>query len=124
MPATRVLVIDDDPQITQLLRRLLKRTGRYEVHTENRGSAAVIAAMAFHPDVILLDVCMPDMDGPEVARELEAVPELRGIPVVFLTGLVSHQEIGPLGHEAGHRLYLPKTMRPADLIKRLEWAVA
>ena len=123
MELARVLIVDDEAQVTTLLRKLLERTGRYEVRTENRGSLAHSVARAFRPHVILMDVCMPDADGPEVAAAIEKDPELAGIPLMFLTGLASPDEIGPSGLDAGAHVYLPKPIRLADLLRRLDFAV-
>jgi DNA-binding response OmpR family regulator len=124
MERRRVLVVDDEPQITRLLQRVLERTGRYEVRTENKGADALGAALDFHPQLVLLDVCMPDMDGDRVAEAMREVPELRSVPVFFLTGLVRPDEIGPLGWNAGERVYIPKPVRMADLVARIDGVAA
>lgn len=124
MSRRRVLVVDDEPQVTSLLQRFLERTGKYEVRTENRSRAALEAALAFRPDVVVLDVCMPEMDGSEVAQAMNEVPELQAVPVFFLTGLVGPDEIGPEGMNVGSRVYLPKPIQMADFLKRLEIAAA
>lgn len=124
MNRTRVLIVDDEPQITKLIQKFLERTGRYDVRVENHGARATDAALEFRPEIIVLDVCMPDMDGNDVAHAMEQIPELRGIPVFFLTGLVGPDEVGPDGWEAGARVYLPKPIRMTDLLHRLELASA
>jgi DNA-binding response OmpR family regulator len=124
MGMTRVLIVDDDPQITSLLRRFLERTGRYQVRTVNRARTAVDEARTFQPQVVVLDVCMPDMDGTEVAGALEAIPEFERTPVLFLTGIATPDEIGTSGWESGSRVCLPKPVPLSELLRRLDYATA
>lgn len=121
---TRVFIVDDDPQITGLLSRFLARTGRFQVRTENRSCDAAAAAADFRPDVVLLDVCMPGLDGPEVASAIEAVPGLEDVPILFLTGLATPDEVGPRGCVLGSRMCLPKPIGLGDLVRRLDESVA
>jgi len=88
----RILVVDDEPAITRMIKLNLEQTGRYEVRTENLGRSAIDAAREFRPDLILLDVMMPGMLGSEVAEQLRADPELRAIKFVFLTAVVTRAE--------------------------------
>jgi CheY-like chemotaxis protein len=77
MSKKRILLIDDDPSFTRLLKLNLEETGAYEVRTENRGTAALTAAREFKPDLILLDVVMPDMGGGDVAFQIGADRNVR-----------------------------------------------
>ncbi len=97
MDLKRILVVDDEESFTRMLKRTLERTGLYEVVKENRGTHAVATARAVKPDLILLDVIMPDMDGGDVIAALQRDPILQKIPVVFLTAAVSKRE----GHQGG-----------------------
>ncbi|MCG3175581.1 MAG: Transcriptional regulatory protein WalR [Candidatus Omnitrophica bacterium] len=81
----KVLLIDDETMFTRLLRINLERTGQYEVREENDGSKGYAATLEFRPDVILLDVMMRECPGPEVARQIRADHQLRGIPIIFVT---------------------------------------
>src|SRR5262245_13888252 len=78
---TRVLVVDDEPNICALLSATLRLTD-FEVRTAASGSDALIAAEEFEPDLVVLDVMLPDLDGFQVARRLRAA---RPVPVLFLT---------------------------------------
>ena len=71
MSKQRILVVDDEPSITRLLKLNLEQTGRYEVRVENLGARAYEAAQEFMPDLVLLDIMMPDMDGSDVAASLK-----------------------------------------------------
>ena len=97
MSTKRILVVDDEPGVTRNLKLTLESGGGYEVLSENHAANALTAARIFRPDLILLDVMMPDMDGGDVAARLRADPLLRDTPIIFLTALVSNEETD--GHE-------------------------
>ncbi len=113
----KILVVDDERATTLLLGKRLEETGRFEVRTENSGAAALVAANEFHPDLILLDVMMPGLDGDEVAARLKDSPETAGIPVVFLTSIVQQQEVGgATGLVIGGNRFLAKPVDPDQVI--------
>ncbi|HQL78898.1 MAG TPA: response regulator [Verrucomicrobiota bacterium] len=89
----RILVVDDEASITRLLKLNLEQTGYYLVRTENIPRAAVAAAEEFRPDLVLLDVMMPDLDGGDLASRFQTVPTMRGVPIVFLTAAISREEV-------------------------------
>lgn len=82
----KILVTDDDPRNRKLLETLLQ-AGGYEVISADSGQAALEAIAADQPDLILLDLMMPGMDGFEVVRQLKADPATRGIPIIMVTAL-------------------------------------
>lgn len=84
-PNRSLLLIDDEPDIREVAKISLELVGGYEVRTAGSGVEGLAAAAADPPDAILLDVMMPDMDGPEVVRRLRAGPATAGIPVLFIT---------------------------------------
>jgi len=106
MSKKRILVVDDEPSITRLLKLNLEQTGNYEVREENLGAQALDAAREFKPDLVLLDVMMPDMDGGDVAAGLKQDPALRKTPVVFLTAAVKKEELGAPEGKIGGRMYI------------------
>ena len=120
MNMKRILVIDDEPSITLNLKLTLESGGDYEVLGENNPANALAAAQTFQPDLILLDVMMPDMDGGEVAARLQADPLLRDTPVIFLTAIVSNEETD--GHEmvSGGATFLAKPVDMGELRKTME----
>ena len=89
MSETRVLIVDDDVNLSRLAGMILENSGTYEVMIVNESVRALSAALRFRPDVMLLDVDMPEKDGGDLAREAANDSRLRDIPILFLTGLVS-----------------------------------
>ncbi len=89
----RVLLVDDEPDIRMIAAISLERLGGWEVVAVGSGREALTEAQARRPDLILLDVMMPDMDGTATFGELQQLPETRDIPVIFLTAKVQPQEV-------------------------------
>ncbi len=85
MSARQVLVIDDDDDIRAIVTMSLETVGGYVVRAADSGAAGIAAAIADPPDAILLDVMMPDMDGPTTFRKLQEIGSTADIPVVLLT---------------------------------------
>lgn len=102
----RLLLVEDDVDIQIVARRALKRAG-FDVAVAANGAEALGAARAQVPGVIVLDWMMPDMDGPEVCRQLKADPATSGIPVIFLTARSQQVEIAR-GHALGAAGYIVK----------------
>src|SRR6478609_7892334 len=88
----RILIVDNDRNTTHLVKVLLEKTGHYLVFEENDATRAHQSARNFRPDLILLDVVMPETDGGEIAARIETDPELHNTPIVFLTALVTRAE--------------------------------
>jgi CheY-like chemotaxis protein len=93
MPIARVLVVDDEPHIRRIGELALRSVGKLEVSLASSGAEAVEMAAAEHPDVILLDVMMPGMDGPTTLGTLRSRPETAHIPVIFMTAKVQKHEV-------------------------------
>src|SRR5689334_3698073 len=104
----RILVVDDEQHITRMLKICLESLGYFEVEEVNESQHAVAAAYEFLPDLILLDVMMPVIDGSELMAHIDAAPRLKDIPVLFLTALVTKTEVCDGSFVSGHRTYLPK----------------
>ncbi|HMC27480.1 MAG TPA: response regulator [Verrucomicrobiae bacterium] len=117
MEKKRILIIDDEPGFTRMVKLNLEKTGFFEVREENKATYAIAAAREFKPDLILLDVIMPSMDGGDIAAHVKADKHLRGIPVVFLTATVSQREAGEAGLNSGGALFLAKPVSVENLIK-------
>lgn len=112
----RILVVDDEASITRLLKLNLEATDRYVVRPENDPKAALASAEEFQPDLILLDVLMPEQDGGQLASQLQASPKLKGVPIVFLTAAATKKEIYARGGKVGG---LPFLAKPVDLAEVL-----
>jgi CheY-like chemotaxis protein len=109
MNKTRVLIVDDHLPVAKLVASQLEKTGAYTVQVESMPNAAVQVAREFKPDVFLLDVEMPGMNGMELSAKLAADATLASIPIIFLTSLVSEDEAGKREMISNGRRYLAKT---------------
>lgn len=92
-PLATILCAEDDPDIQAILQMSLDVVGGYTVLLTSNGREALDRAPAFAPDLILLDVMMPEMDGPTALAALRSDPALAEIPVVFLTAKAQHHEV-------------------------------
>ena len=115
----RILLVDDEATITRTLGMYLEATGKYEVLAENRGAEALRVAGEFKPNLILLDVVMPDIDGAEVAEKIREDASLRETPIIFLTALVKREEVGPDGTVGGYP-FIAKPLDPDEIIECIE----
>jgi DNA-binding response OmpR family regulator len=118
----KVLTIEDQPDIRRLIRMTLEFKG-FEVIEAADGVLGLGMARTEHPDLILLDVMMPGMDGLTVARTLAADPALRRIPVVMLSALGAAADQSA-GLEAGSRAYLVKPFSPWELLDKVAALIA
>lgn len=118
----RILIVDDDPEVVKLFSFVLKRAG-YEVEAALGGEIALHQARVNPPDLIVLDVMMPGVDGYEVTRQLRAQPDTAAVPIVMLTAraLPSEQVTGIL---AGATSYLVKPVTPSVLVKTVQEILA
>lgn len=113
-----ILVVDDDPENLALLTRILQRKG-YNAHGVSSGEEALDAAKTSHPDLILLDVLMPGMDGYETCRRLRAETSLAGIPVLFISGKSDSVDRLEAFH-AGGIDYITKPFDGREVIARVK----
>src|SRR3954467_3049391 len=118
-PKRRILIVDDDANSTHLVKILLERAGPYLVLEENDAAKADQTARNFKPDVILLDIVMPKIDGGELATQIQADRELHDTPIIFLTALVTHGEAQSGLHVQGHPL-VAKPISIPELIDAIE----
>ena len=116
----RILVVDDEPALTRMVKVILERTGKYEVRTENKGTMAIPAAREFKPDLIFLDIMMPDMAGDDILALLKEDQELSKIKSIFLTAIVTRDETGPTGANIGGNRFLAKPVRAEELLATIE----
>ena len=116
----RILVVDDEASITRLLKLNLEQTNDYEVRTENDATAALAAAEDFKPDLILLDVMMPGMDGGELAASFQANATLKSVPIVVLTAAATKGEVYARGGKVGGLPFLAKPVEIAEVIASIK----
>ena len=93
MPKKRILIVDDEKSLTNLLKLNLEETGHYEVRVENWPEDALQAAHEFKPDLVLLDIIMPRLPGGNVAALIDSDPQLKETPIVFLTAAVRKHQV-------------------------------
>jgi CheY-like chemotaxis protein len=117
--ARRILVVDNDLYTTRLIKILLEKKGNYCVLPENDPARAHQTARDFRPDVILLDIVMPEIDGGEVAARLGNDPELCRTPIIFLTALVTEAEAKSGLKIDGHS-FLAKPINISELVGAIE----
>jgi two-component system alkaline phosphatase synthesis response regulator PhoP len=116
-PTQKVLVVDDEEPILELLKYNLEKQG-YDVRTAGEGAEAVEIAKKFHPDLVLLDIMMPKMDGVEACRQIRAMPELVNTFIVFLTARAEeYSEIAAF--DGGADDYILKPIKPRALMSRI-----
>lgn len=117
---SRILIVDDEKVTTRLLRMTLEQTGKYEVRAENDSKLVVASALEFQPDLILLDVIMPDLDGGDVAIAIKAHPALSKVPVVFLTATVMKSELDERGGMMGGYPFLAKPASTEAIVQFID----
>jgi len=91
--AAKVLVVDDEPEITDIVEAFLSEAG-YVVAVENTPTKAIDAARQFQPDVVLLDIMMPGVDGYDICQQIKQEPGLSQVPLIFLTGKDRSDDMG------------------------------
>jgi two-component system, OmpR family, alkaline phosphatase synthesis response regulator PhoP len=116
-PALKVLVVDDEEPILELLKYNLEKGG-YEVKTAIDGAKAVEIAKRFLPDLVLLDIMMPKMDGVETCRQIKDIPEMEKSFVVFLTAR-SEEYSEVAAFDVGADDYITKPIKPRALMSRI-----
>jgi DNA-binding response OmpR family regulator len=114
----KILVIDDEPEITDIIKAFLSNAG-YEVLVENSSVMGVEKAKTFRPDLILLDIMMPVMDGYEVCGAIKKNIELSGIPVLFLTGKDATDD-GGQSFKSGADLFIKKPFSCERLLQMVK----
>ena len=118
MTIGRVLIAEDDPDIQKVVRMSLKLKGVKDVFVTDNGEDCLAQLETAKPDVILLDVMMPKMDGYETCRRLKANPATKHIPVIFLTAKAQHFEVRE-GMDVGALGYLIKPFDPMTLYDQI-----
>jgi DNA-binding response OmpR family regulator len=121
-PAVKILVVDDEPNIALSLEFLLKSKG-YDVAIAQTGSDALQRAATFCPQLVVLDVMLPVIDGFEVCRQLRADPAHGGIKILLLTARGRASEI-QRGMDEGANAYITKPFATRDLVAKVQQLLA
>ncbi len=114
----KILVIDDEPEITDIVKAFLTNAG-YEVMVENSPVNGVEKAKSYQPNLILLDIMMPFMDGYEVCTAIKKDPEMSGVPILFLTGKDAGDD-GGKSFESGGDLFIKKPFSCERLLQMVK----
>ncbi|TET43677.1 response regulator [Candidatus Aerophobetes bacterium] len=114
----RIVLAEDEPQIAKLVEFKLKKEG-YQVTWKENGEEALEAIKRERPDLILLDIMMPVMDGYEVLRQIKEDEKLRDIPVIMLTARAQERDVVK-GIDSGAEDYITKPFHPAELLVRVK----
>lgn len=119
---TRILVVDDELDFTTMLKLCLEASGPYEVRQENNAACAQTAAQQFLPDLVLMDVLMPEMSGLDVAENMHNDPVLKDTPVIFLSAAVRRNAPPPQFPLSltGHCTFLPKPITIDALLENIQ----
>jgi CheY-like chemotaxis protein len=109
----KVLIIDDEENFCKLVKKNIEQTGEFEVYIATNGDAGIKLARGIKPDLILLDVVMPEMDGADVVSQISNDESIKNTPVVFLTALVRKEEAS---YQTSSHPFLAKTVTVGELI--------
>ena len=115
----RILCVDDDPEIIELLRDILGDDARFEIETCGTGYEAGLLTASFKPNLILLDFKLPDINGNEVCKRIRSTEDLSGIRVVFISGVIDRAEADKL-IEAGADGFIKKPFDVPHLMGMVE----
>ena len=116
----KVLLVDDEKSFTNLLKLNLEQTGNYDVSVVNWSEDALPTARQFKPDLMLLDIIMPRMPGGNVVAQFEADPELKNLPIVFLTAAVQRSRLEEMDGIISGRPCLAKPASLEEIVAMIE----
>ena len=120
MNKKKILIVDDERGYTSMLSLNLESTGDYEVEVENDPKKAFSAALRYRPDLVLLDIIMPDKEGPEVLIDMRNNDILKKIPAIFLTATITRDEVANNNGRIGGHQFIAKPSRFNELIESIE----
>ena len=114
----KVLVVDDDPEIVELMVDVLERDGRFEVRTAGSGYDAGVITQEFRPDIIILDYMLPDVNGNVVCKTIRQNPAFRSMKIIIVSGVIKQDEIDEL-MQVGADAYMKKPFSIDELVNRM-----
>jgi DNA-binding response OmpR family regulator len=113
-----ILVVDDDPAVVELITDVLSRDNRFEVKSVNNGFAAGMQAKEYHPDLIILDVMLPDINGKAVCELVRSDASLADIKIICISGMIEEDKIDEL-KAAGADDFMHKPLDIDELLRRI-----
>lgn len=114
----KILIVDDDQELVELITDVLERDGRFEVRSVNNGFDAGMMVKEYHPDLIVLDVMLPDINGKEVCQRVRGDKATADVRIICISGMVEDDKIGDL-RAAGANDFLHKPFEVEKLIERM-----
>ena len=121
-PKAKILAVDDEPDVLKLLRAMLESEG-YEIATASGGDECLRLALEDNPDLIILDLMMPEMNGADAARILNSRPETAKIPIIMLTALGEAKYRRGALFDLGIEYYIVKPFVKRDLLEKIDQAL-
>jgi excisionase family DNA binding protein len=114
----KILIVDDDQELVELISDVLDRDGRFEVRTVNNGFDAGMMVKEYRPDLIVLDVMLPDINGKEVCQRVRSDKTMEGVRIICISGMVEDDKIGEL-KVAGADDFMHKPFEVEKLVERI-----
>ena len=114
----KALVVDDDEELVELIRDVLESDGRFEVRVANNGFNAGMMVKEYHPDIIVLDVMLPDINGKQVCQLVRSDPSLDDVKIICISGMVEQDKVTEL-RDAGANEFLQKPFEIEALVERM-----
>ena len=114
----KALVVDDDEELVELIRDVLESDGRFEVRVANNGFSAGMMVKEYHPDIVVLDVMLPDINGQQVCQRVRSDPALDDVKIICISGMVEQDKVTEL-REAGANEFLQKPFEIEVLVERM-----
>jgi excisionase family DNA binding protein len=113
----KVLIVDDDEELVELLQDVFARDGRFEIRTANNGFDAGMLVKEFRPDLVVLDVMLPDINGKEVCQRVRQDDSLESVKIICISGMVEQDKVAEL-REAGANDFMHKPFNVDRLLDR------
>jgi excisionase family DNA binding protein len=114
----KILIVDDDKQLVELIQDALERDGRFEIRTVNNGFDAGVTLMEYHPDLIVLDVMLPDINGKQVCQKVRSDKAMDDVRILCISGMVEADKIDDL-KAAGANDFVGKPFDVEKLVERV-----
>jgi excisionase family DNA binding protein len=114
----KALIVDDDPELVELIRDVLEADGRFEVRVANNGFDAGMMTKEYRPDIIVLDVMLPDINGKEVCQRVRSDSSMDDVKIICISGMVEQDKVAEL-KEAGANDFMQKPFEIEALVERI-----